>query len=96
MKGFRDAKGDFGTYLRRTRKIDDEVVELVWTTLRANPSVSLSELTAGVNMVSTGDTPLSSANVRKALEEISGYRIWRVLLNDVKKGRAQYDEGFFE
>jgi len=94
MKGFREANGDFGKYLRRTQKVDSEVVEVVWKTLRANPYVSLSELTTGVNAVYDGAKPLSSANVRKALEEISGYRIWRLLLNGVEQGRAHYDEVF--
>ena len=94
MKGFRDAKGDFGKYLSRKRKVDDEVVDLVWKTLRSNPYVNLSELTAAVNMVSVGPKPLSTANVRKALDEISGYRIWRLLLQDVEKGRAHYEEAF--
>ena len=94
MKGFRDAEGDFGKYLSRTRKVDAAVVELVWKTLLAIPYVSLSELTAEVNLVYTGAKPLSSMNVRKALEEISGYRIWRLMLKGVEKGRAHYDEAF--
>ena len=56
--------------------------------------MSLSELSANVNAVYAGNTPLSSANVREALHEISGYRVWRKLLNDVAKGRAHYEASF--
>ena len=35
MKGFREADGDLGGYLSRTRNVDADVVELVWTTWRS-------------------------------------------------------------
>lgn len=94
MKGFRDAGGDLGKYVQRTRKVDVEVVALVWKTWSADPYVSLAELTARVNAGYEGPKLLNSANVRKALEEISGYRIWRTMLRGVEKGRAHYDEVF--
>ena len=92
MKGFREADGDLADYVTRKRKVNADVVELVWKTWSANPSVRLVELTAAVNAVYDGDKPLSSANVREALSEISGYRVWRRLLKDVEKGRAHYEE----
>jgi len=94
MKGFREADGDFGKYLSRTQKVDGDVVELVWKTLRASPYGSLSDVTASVNVVYDGPKPLSSANVRNALEEMSGYRLWRLMLKGVEKGQAHYDEAF--
>jgi len=94
MKGFREADGDIGQFLNRKRNVDGDVVELVWKTWSAHPYLNLSTLTAEVNAVYDGNKPLSSANVREALHEVSGYRVWRRLLNDVKKGRAQYEESF--
>ena len=94
MKGFREADGDLADYVTRKRKVNADVVELVWKAWSANPYVRLVELTAAVNTVYDGDKPLSSANVREALNEISGYRVWRRLLKDVEKGRAHYEEPF--
>ena len=94
MKGFREADGDIRKFLSRTRKVDEDVVELVWKTWSANPYLSLSTLTAEANAAYAGNKPLSSANVREALHEVSGYRVWRRLLKDVEKGRAHYEEPF--
>jgi len=95
MQGFRDADYDMGDYLARKRKVDTDVVKLVWKTLCADPFVSsLSELTTRVNMVYTGDKPLSVRNVREALEQVSGYRVWRKMREWLKKGSAHYDEDF--
>ncbi len=41
MQGFREADGDLGGYLSRTRNVDAAVVELVWTTWSAKPYVRL-------------------------------------------------------
>jgi len=96
MKGFRDADCDMGGYLERKRNVDADVVELVWKTRCDDPFVSsLSELTTRVNMLYTGEKPLSVRNVREALEHVSGYRVWRKMREWLKKGSAHYDEDFF-
>lgn len=92
MKGFREADGDMLGYLMRKRKVDAEVVELVWTTWSADPYVSLPELTVRVNAAYEGNSPLNSNNVREALREVSGYRVWRKMLTGLEKGQAHYEE----
>ncbi len=94
MQGFREADGDRGRYLSRTRNVDAAVVELVWKTWSANPSARLVELTAAVNAVYDSDKPLNTANVREALHDVSGYRVWRSRLKDMEKGRVHDEEPF--
>ncbi|MCP4608756.1 MAG: hypothetical protein GY845_08585, partial [Planctomycetes bacterium] len=94
MKGYRDADGDMLGFLKRKRKVDDEVVELVWKEFCADPYASLSDLTARANASYSGEKPLSEANVRAALSEISGYKVWREMLKGLEKGQSQYKEEY--
>ncbi|MCP4944500.1 MAG: hypothetical protein GY924_21315 [Planctomycetaceae bacterium] len=94
MNGFHEADGDLGGDLRRKRNVAGDVVALVWKTWNANPYARLVELTAAVNAVYDGDTPLSSANVCEAWPDVSGSRVWRRLLKDMENGRAHDEESF--
>lgn len=94
MKGFREAGGKMLEYLKRKRKVDDAVVDLVWKTWCAGPYTTLSELTARVNVGHSGEKSLSEANVREALSQLSGYNIWRTMLKGLESGQAQYAHGY--
>lgn len=94
MKGFRDADGDMLEYLKRKRKVDETVVNLVWKEFCVDPYSRLSELTARVNAGYSGAKPLNEANVREALSQISGDTIRRKMLKGLAKGQAQYEQGY--
>jgi transposase-like protein len=94
MKGFREAGGKILDYLKRKRKVDDEVVDLVWQEFCADPYRSLSDLTARVNAEYSGEKSLNEANVREAFSQISGYNIWRKMLKGLESGQARYEQGF--
>ena len=49
MKGYRDAHGDILKFLQRQRKVDDEVVQLVWKVFCSDPYASLSSMTEQAN-----------------------------------------------
>jgi len=94
MKDFREAGGKILDYLKRKRKVDDEVVELVWQEFCVDPYRSLSELTARVNAVYSAEKSLNEANVREAFSQISGYTMWRKMLKGLESGQAQYEQEF--
>ncbi len=94
LRGFRDAGGDMLDYLKQKCKVDDAVTDVVWKAFQENPYTTLKDLTALANKISMGGKTLSEANVRTALEQISGYKIWRELLKGMEKGKAHYEEGF--
>ena len=93
MKDFRKAGGKMLEYLKRKRKVDGKVVELVWEAFCADPYGSLSELTVRVNARYTGEKSLNEANVREAFSQISGYTIWRKMLKGLESGQARYEQG---
>ncbi len=94
MKGFRDADGDMLAYVTRKRKMDTEVVDLVWKAFCVDPYIRLSELTARVNAGYSGEKSLSEANVREALSQISGDNIRRRILKGLESGPAQYEHAY--
>lgn len=94
MKGFRDSDGDLLDFLKHKRKVDEEVVELVWQVFRSNPYASLSSMTAQANASYSGPKPLNQSNVREALSQIGGYKVWREMLKGLEKGQAHYKEGY--
>jgi transposase-like protein len=94
MKGFRDAEGDVLDFLKRTRKVDDDVVQLVWQVFCTDPYASLSSMTAQANASYSGQKPLNESNVREALSQIGGYKVWREMLKGLEKGQAHYEEGY--
>lgn len=94
MKGFRDAAGDLLEFLKRTRKVDDEVVQVVWQVFCADPYASLPELTRRANASYSGKKPLNEANVREALSQIPGDKVWRKMLKNVDTGKAHYQEEY--
>jgi tRNA(Phe) wybutosine-synthesizing methylase Tyw3 len=67
LNGFREADEDMLDYLMRKRKVDDEVVDLVWKTWSADPYVSLSALTVRVNAVYEGDKSLNQPSKHATL-----------------------------
>jgi transposase-like protein len=93
LRGFRDAQGDMLEYLQRRRKVDDEVVNIVWQVFRNDPYRNLKDLAACANEVLEGKE-LSEANVRTALEQVSGYKVWREMLKCLEGGEAHYQESF--
>ncbi len=94
MKDFREAGGKILEYLKRKRKVDDEVIELVWEQFCVDPYRSLSELTARVNAGYSGEKALNEGNVREAFSQISGYKVWRKMLKGLENGQAQYTQEF--
>lgn len=94
MKGYRDADGQILAYLQRHRKVDASVVELVWKVFSEDPYASLSRMTRQANAEYTGETPLNEANVRDALSQVSGYRVWPKMLKGLAKGQAHYNEAY--
>lgn len=94
MKDFREAGGKILEYLKRKRKVDDEVVERVWQEFCADPYGSLSALTDRVNAGYSAEKSLNEANVREAFSQISGYKIWRKMLKGLESGQARYEQGF--
>jgi len=94
MKGYRDAGRDLFKCLKRQRKVDDAVVELVWQVFCKNPYACVSEMTRQANTNYCGEKPLTEANVREALSQISGYKLWRKMLTGLEKGKAHYKEEY--
>ncbi len=94
MKGFRDAEGHILEFLKHKRKVDDEVVELVWQVFCSDPYTGLSSMAAQANASYNGKKPLNEANVREALSQIGGYTVWREMLKGLENGQAHYEEGY--
>ena len=94
MKGFRDAEGELLDFLKHKRKVDDAVVELVWQVFCSDPYASPSSMAAQANASYTGQKPLNESNVREALSQIGGYKVWREMLKGLEQGQAHYEEGY--
>ena len=94
MRGFRDAEGDILEFLKHKRKVDAEVVDLVWQVFCSDPYASLSSMAAQANAGYRGQKPLTEANVREALSQIGGYKVWRAMLKGLEKGIAHYKEEY--
>ena len=94
MKGFRDADGNMLAYLKRKRKVDTEVVDVVWKAFCVDPYSRFSELSARVNAGYSGEKSLSEANVREALSQIPGDKIRRKILKGLESGQAQYEQAY--
>lgn len=94
MKGFRDADGHLLDFLKHKRKVNDEVVESVWQVFCSNPYASLSSMAVQANASYSGAKPLNESNVREALSQIGGYKVWREMLKGLEKGKAHYKEGY--
>ena len=94
MKGFRDADGNMLDYLKRKRKVDTEVVDVVWNAFCVDPYSRFSELTARVNAGRSGEKSLSEAHVREALSQIPGDKIRRKILKGLESGQAQYEHAY--
>jgi transposase-like protein len=94
MKGFRDVEGKFLEFLKHRRKVDDAVVQLVWQVFCSDPYASLSVMVAQANTIYREEKPLNAANIREALSQIGGYKVWRVMLKGLEKGKAHYKEEY--
>jgi transposase-like protein len=94
MKGFRDAGGHILEFLKHRRKVDDEVVEFVWQVFCSDPYASLSDMVAQANTIYRGQKPLNAVNIREALSQIEGYKVWREMLKGLEKGKAHYKEAY--
>ena len=94
MKGFRDAEGELLDFLKHKRKVDDDVVELVWQVFCSDPYAGLSSMAAQANASYNGKKPLHNSNIREALSQIGGYKVWREMLKGLEKGQAHYKESY--
>ena len=94
MKGFRDADGDLLDFLTHKRKVDDEVVQLVWEVFCSDPYASLPSMTDQANAGYGGEKPLNESNIREALSQIGGYKVWRKMLKGLEKGQAHYKDNY--
>jgi hypothetical protein len=93
MEDFRDCGCDFLQYLTRKRKVDPVVVEAVRQELIHDPLAKLVELQEGVN-ARLGRKDLTSDNIKAALKQISYEQIRDVIMNQLARGKAHYQEEY--
>ncbi len=86
MKGFRETEGDLLDFLKHTRTVDDDVVELVWQVCCSDPYAGLSSMAEQANASYTGKKPLHDSNIREALSQIGGDTVWREMLKGLENG----------
>ena len=80
-------------YLRRKRKVDEEVVDAVLVALREDLWVSLSGLADRVN-TRLGREDLTSGNMSVALDQVSGRVVRGLYLRKVACGAAHFKESY--
>lgn len=88
VEGFRACGEDFGKFLKRQRKVDEEVVEAVYTELCADPLIEISVLRDRVQ-ARLDRSDLSESNMRAALDQIPYTRLRGVLKAQMKTGDGQ-------
>lgn len=93
MEDFRDCGCDFLSYLTRKRKVDCVVVEAVRQELMRDPLAKLVELQERVNS-RLGCRNLTSANIKAALEQIPYDQIRGVIMSQLSRGKAHYQEEY--
>ncbi len=75
LKEYRHADGDILNYLKNKCKVDDSVIESVWSMFSKKPFPTIKEFTNDTDKLLEEDKNLSEANIHKALGQISGYKI---------------------
>jgi len=93
MEDFRASGCDFLSYLTRKRKVDCVVVEAVRQELMRDPLAKLVELQERVN-ARLGCRNLTSANIKAALEQIPYDQIRVVIMSQLSRGKAHYQEEY--
>jgi len=93
MEDFRASGCDFLPYLTRKRKVDSLVVEAVRHELMRDPLANLVELQERVN-ARLGRRNLTSANIKVALEQIPYDQIRGVIMSQLSRGKAHYQEKY--
>ncbi len=68
-------------------------MEIVWQVFRRNPYASLKSMVGQANTGYSGKTPLHEANIREALSQIGGNKVWREMLKGLEQGQAHYEGG---
>ncbi len=94
LKAFRDTQGNILEYLNHKCKVDERVIEAVWVAFSKGPFVTVKDLTTKTNELVKDDKNITEANVRKAFEQVSGYKVWRQMLKKLDKGESHYKESY--
>ena len=97
VEDFRESGCDFLEFLKRKRKIDSEVTEVVRQELQNDPLAETGELQQRVNaqLKQKGiSKDISSANIRVALDQISSQEIREAVKKQIDKGEAHYQEEY--
>ena len=84
---FRACGEDFEAFIRRKRKVDEAVVEAVFSELRCDPLCSCEVLRRRVQ-VRLGRMDLIEANIRAAFEQIPYARLRPILKRLLEQGQA--------
>ena len=84
---FRACGEDFEAFIRRKRKVDEAVVEAVFSELRCDPLCSCEVLRCRVQ-VRLGRMDLIEANIRAAFEQIPYARLRPILKRLLEQGQA--------
>lgn len=93
MEDFRAAGCDFSHFLRRKKKVDEQVVEATQAELQRDPLVDVSQLQQRVN-ARLHRNNLSKVNIQTAMEQISANQIRSVIKSQVACGKAHYREAY--
>lgn len=91
VEQFRGCGEDFGKFIRRQRKVDQQVVEAVEQGLFKDPLADVEVLRRRVE-VGLGRTDLSEQNIRVALDQISYGQMRGVLRGQLEVGQVHYEE----
>ncbi len=84
---FRACGEDFEQFLKRQRKVDEEIVEAVFFELKDDPLSEIGVLRDRVHL-RLGRCDLSEMNIRAALDQISFSRMRSILTRQFAKGQA--------
>jgi transposase-like protein len=93
VEQFRASGEDIGDFLKRKRKIDEEVLSAIEAEINLDPLVEVDKLTRRVNeRLKRGD--ISVGNVECGLDEISCKVMRRAIKRKLKRGEVSYDEKY--
>ncbi len=93
VEKFRESGEDFSEFLKRKRKVDEEVVSAIRLEVRKDPLVNEEELAERVNKVLKRED-ISSGNVRAGLEQISSVEVRSAMREQLEKGEVRYKEEY--
>lgn len=93
IEDFRECGEDFGDFLKRRKKVDDEIVEAVRSLILKEPLTPATELCKQVNEL-LNRSDISPPNVDAALKEIGCNEIRSVLRTQIESGASHYREEY--